>query len=426
MARLAIVSLVSLVLAAHLAAPLPTMAQTQETPGGNCIACHRLMDDERLSAPTKTFAEDIHAIRGFGCVACHGGDDTASGLAGMDPALGFLAKPARGDIPQFCGRCHSDAGFMRRYNPGLRVDQVIEYATSVHGRRLEQFGDERVATCVSCHPAHSIKPPSDPRSSVNPLRVAATCASCHSDAEYMAPYDIPTDQLEKYQTSVHWEVMSEQQDLSAPTCNDCHGNHGAAPPGVSWVGNVCGQCHSVMADMYAQSLHSQLFTMMGIPGCTTCHNNHEIHEANDALLGLSEGAVCSRCHVAGAGGGVLAATMRSLIDSLRMAVEAADSLLSKAEFSGMEVSEALFELQGAQTALVQARTAVHTFSVLAVEQDVAAGLEIAAAAYAHGEEVLDELQFRHVGLAISSAIILVLIIGLVLKIRQLEGKEPTT
>jgi predicted CXXCH cytochrome family protein len=242
----------------------------------------------------------------------------------------------------------------------------------------------------------------------------------------MAPYDIPTDQLEKYQASVHWEMMSEQQDLSAPTCNDCHGNHGAAPPGVSWVGNVCGQCHSVMADMYAQSLHSQLFTMMGIPGCTTCHNNHEIHEANDELLGLGEGAVCSRCHVAGAGGGVLAATMRLLIDSLRMAVEVADSLLSKAEFSGMEVSEALFELQGAQTALVQARTAVHTFSVLAVEEEVAAGLEIAAAAYAHGEEVLDELQFRHVGLAISSAIILVLIIGLVLKIRQLEDKEPTT
>src|SRR6266540_7241295 len=32
-----------------------------------------------------------------------------------------------------CGRCHSDAQFMKRYNPALRVDQVAEYATSVHG-----------------------------------------------------------------------------------------------------------------------------------------------------------------------------------------------------------------------------------------------------------------------------------------------------
>ncbi len=219
--------------------------------------------------------------------------------------------------------------------------------------------------------------------------------------------------------------MTEQQDLSAFTCNDCHGNHGAAPPGVSWVGNVCGQCHSVMAEMYAQSPHAQFFTMMGMPGCTTCHNNHEIHEATDELLGLGEGAVCARCHVAGVGGGVLAATMRSLIDSLRAAVDAADSLLSEAEFSGMEVSEALFELQGAQTALVQARTAIHTFNVLAVEEEVAAGLEIAAHAYTHGEELLDELQFRRLGLAVSSIIILVLIAGLVLKIRQLDQTETT-
>ncbi len=195
MAKLAIVNLVVLVLAALLGQPPPMLGQNQETPGGNCIACHRLLDDERLSAPTRTFAEDIHAVRGFGCIACHGGDETAAGLAGMDPALGFLAKPARGDIPQLCGRCHSDASFMRQYNPALRVDQVTEYRTSVHGRRLEELGDDKVATCASCHPVHSIKPPSDPQSSVNPLNVAGTCASCHADAEYMASYDIPTDQI---------------------------------------------------------------------------------------------------------------------------------------------------------------------------------------------------------------------------------------
>ncbi len=421
----AVASLISLQLAAQ-AGLLPLTAQTQETPGANCIACHRLLDDERLSAPTTTFADDIHAMRGFGCVACHGGDETAPGLSGMDPAKGFLAKPARRDIPQFCGRCHSDASFMRQYNPALRVDQVSEYETSVHGRRLRQFNDSAVATCASCHPAHAIKPPSDPQSSVNPLNVAQTCANCHADAERMAPYDIPTDQLEKYQRSVHWRTMSEQQDLSAATCNDCHGNHGAAPPGVSWVGNVCGQCHSVMADLYAQSRHAELFTMMGMPGCTTCHNNHEIHEASDDLLGLGEGAVCAQCHVEGVGGGILAVAMRSLIDSLRTAFDEADSLLSRAEYTGMEVSEALFELQGAQTALVRARTAVHSFSVLAVEAEVTAGLEIATHAFAHGEELLDELRFRRMGLAILSIIILVLITALVRKIKEIEQTDGGT
>jgi predicted CXXCH cytochrome family protein len=181
-----------------------------------------------------------------------------------------------------------------------------------------------------------------------------------------------------------------------------------------------------MADMYRESVHAELFTMLGRPGCATCHNNHDIHEATDELLGLGEGAVCSQCHQEGVGGGPLAATMRSLIDSLHWAYEAADSLLSQAEYSGMEVSEALFELQGAQTALVLARTAVHTFNVLAVEEEVVDGLEIAAHAYTRGEELLDELQFRRLGLAISSVVILVLIVGLVRKIRQLDQTERTT
>ena len=86
---------------------------------------------------------------------------------------------------------------MRRYNPSLRVDQVAEYYTSVHGKRLREQKDQKVATCASCHVPHSIRPPNDSRSSVHPLRVADTCGSCHANKDYMAPYKIPTDQVEK-------------------------------------------------------------------------------------------------------------------------------------------------------------------------------------------------------------------------------------
>jgi hypothetical protein len=105
----------------------------------------------------------------------------------MDPAKGFLAKPGREQVAEFCGRCHSNAEFMRRYNPSIRVDQVAEYASSVHGRRLTGLGDPKTATCVSCHPAHSIRPPTDPLSSVNPLNVPATCARCHADSRTALP-----------------------------------------------------------------------------------------------------------------------------------------------------------------------------------------------------------------------------------------------
>jgi bacterioferritin-associated ferredoxin len=236
--------------------PQVAVAQSEQN---SCITCHKVLPDERLSAPAEKFSEDIHATEGFICIACHGGDATIVGPGAMDPAKGYIGLPKREQVPELCGRCHSNAQFMRRFNPALRVDQVAEFETSVHGQRLLSDGDPNVATCTSCHTVHSIKPASDPRSSVHPLRVPATCGRCHADAERMARYNIPTNQLEQYQTSIHWETISEDGDLSAPTCNDCHGNHGAAPPGLSWVGNVCAQCHSMMAELFNESRHSRVF-----------------------------------------------------------------------------------------------------------------------------------------------------------------------
>ncbi len=412
-------ALAGLVLLALLVWPSPAAAQ-QAAEG--CATCHLETGDERLAKPVKEFAGDIHAAKGFGCVSCHGGDAKEAGMEAMDPAKGYIGKPERQQIATLCGRCHSDARFMKRYNPALRVDQVVEYATSVHGRRLAALGDPKVATCVSCHPAHAIRPPSDPPSSVHPLRVAETCGGCHADAKYMAPYRIPTDQLRKYKGSVHWKTMAEKGDLSAPTCNDCHGNHGAAPPGISWVGNVCGQCHAVMADLFAKSRHAKVFTQMGAPGCATCHENHEIRQASDEMLGLGEGAVCATCHAADDGGGKAAAEMRALIDSLRGESDKARAILLQAEQAGMEVSQAQFELKGATDALVKGRAAVHAFAVEGVMREVEVGRTISAKAYARGVRALEELQFRRKGLAVSVVIILALIVGLVFKIRQVDRK----
>lgn len=420
----------SLILGALGAAALPAAAQQPRTgqPGGtapgaeSCVACHLESGDERLMAPVKAFAKDIHAAKGFGCTACHGGDPKETGMEAMDPAKGYVGKPERRDIIQVCGRCHSDARFMKQYNPALRVDQVAEYLSSVHGRRLRESGDAKVAVCTSCHPAHSITPPSDPQSSVHPLRVAETCGRCHADPKHMAGYKIPTDQVEKYKRSVHWATMSQKGDLSAPTCNDCHGNHGAAPPGVSWVGNVCGQCHAVMAEFFAKSPHAKAFTQMGLPGCVACHENHEIKPARDAMLGMADGAVCTGCHAADDKGGTAAIRMRTLIDGLAGEQERAQAVLAQAEHAGMEVSQAQFDLNGAKDALVKARAAIHAFAPAAVQKETEAGMAVASRAHARGIRALEELRFRRLGLAVSVVIIAALIAGLALKIRELDRR----
>jgi hypothetical protein len=278
-----------------------------QQPYDGCVSCHLDLDDETLSRPAQLFENDIHAERGFGCVACHGGDGTAAGPeaeeVAKDPAKGYIGKPELSQIIEVCGRCHW-------------VDQVAEYRTSVHGRRLLEEDDPNVATCVSCHVAHSTKPASDPTSSVHPVQVPETCGACHADKERMGPYRIPTNQLDRYSESVHWEALSVGADLSAPTCNDCHGNHGASPPGISWVGNVCGQCHIVMADLFGESEHSEFLNDIGEPGCSACHANHAVVRPTDEFLGLGDEGICADCHLDDDEGGEAAVAIRALMDSL--------------------------------------------------------------------------------------------------------------
>jgi len=88
----------------------------------------------------------------------------------------------------------------------------------------------------------------------------------------------------------------------------------------------------------------------------------------------------------------------------------------------MEVSQPLFELNEVKTILIKARATIHSFDQAMLDREIATGLKLSENAYARGLKALDELQYRRKGLAVSVLVIVALIIGLVLKIRQIEGK----
>ena len=139
-----------------------------------------------MTPPAEKFAQDIHLAKGILCQDCHGGDPTSlDPKRAMDRAKGFVGKPKRQAIPALCGRCHSDAAYMKTFNPTLRVDQVQEYLTSVHGKRLKA-GDPKVATCINCHDVHQIRAIKDQQAWTYPVKVVDTCGRCHGDAAYMA------------------------------------------------------------------------------------------------------------------------------------------------------------------------------------------------------------------------------------------------
>ena len=102
----------------------------------SCLECHSILTDN-LGVTEEKFSQDIHAQKGLTCASCHGGDATNDDPEiAMGKKAGFKGKITRAQIPQLCGSCHSDPAVMRKYNPSLRTDQLSQYHTSIHGKRL--------------------------------------------------------------------------------------------------------------------------------------------------------------------------------------------------------------------------------------------------------------------------------------------------
>jgi len=386
----------------------------------SCLDCHTALPDP-LGVTLEKFSQDIHAQKGLTCVSCHGGDAASDDPdKAMSPKAGWKGKIERKQIPQLCGSCHSDPAFVRQFNPSLRTDQLAQYRTSVHGKRLAA-GDTKVAVCTDCHSVHDVRAPTDSRSTVNPVNVANTCARCHADASYMSGYSIPTDQFAKYSASIHHQALMVRGDLSAPTCPTCHGNHGAAPPGVDKVQNVCSNCHAFQDQMYEKSSHRQAFQADALPGCVVCHGNHDIPYPTDAKLGTGPDAVCMRCHTPGDKCDQARAGLKASLTRLDQAIRSADQILGLAERSGMEVSEARLAQDQARDSLTKARVTIHSFRTDLVDQDIQAGLKVAAKDLQAGREAMVERNRRRAGLGVSLVAIGMVLVGLRLYIKKIEG-----
>ena len=418
-ARFAVTTIGLLVVGGFLHAP----GASGQTAVNGCVTCHAGLSQSELASPVTAFGTDVHNEVGFRCVDCHGGDPTTQDKArAKATSTGYRGKPQGSQIATTCARCHSDAGLMRKFAPAQRVDQATEYATSVHGIRLAA-GDQKVATCVSCHHAHGVRRVKDARAPVFPTNVATLCASCHANTEYMKGYTssggtaIRTDQHGEYRKSVHFDALTRQNDLSAPTCNDCHGNHGAAPPGVGAVSNVCGTCHAVFATKFATSAHSQIFDR----ACVECHGNHAVVPASDEMIGTTKDTLCFTCHESADDAGFVAAgRMRTSIEKLKASLTANGDLIAQARNAGMEVSDQELALSEVRSKLTQARTELHTFDPAAVDQVVNEGMKALTVVEMAGNQALADLQYRRRGLFISLVAILLVVLGLFLKIRELN------
>jgi predicted CXXCH cytochrome family protein len=388
------------------AAPLPPVAQAAQTAAPAAPA--PLPQRPTAEQATAAFKDDVHAAAKLSCESCHG----------PLKADGSYAPIARTAIAPMCAKCHADAAYMRKFAPQRRVDQYAQYQTSVHGQQMAK-GETRVATCSDCHHAHGIVPVRDTRSPVAPAHVAATCASCHSDAARMTPFNRSPEVFNEWSKSVHAEALLKRGDQSAPTCNTCHGSHGAVPPGVDSVANVCAQCHVREAELFKGSPKAELFAAMGQGDCLVCHSNHHIEPPRATWIGLEEKALCATCHDETIPGAAVIKSVRKGFDDVLSQMAAAEDVLDRAETAGMLVEDGRLALHTASEAHVRMRVLVHTFAAPPFDEVLKEGLTAAGQAKAVGDGAMSELQYRRRGLAVATLVILGFLATLYVKIRRL-------
>ncbi len=260
-----------------------------------CLSCHGnssfsipVKDGETLPlyVDSKSLAHSVHA--GLACTDCHS-DITSV----PHPAKSFPSRHAVSiAYYELCRQCH--------------FDEYTRLVDGIHFKALSQ-GNQDAPTCVDCHGAHSITPPSQPRS-----RISLTCGRCHVSI------------AAAYAKSVHGQALVEHSNPDVPVCTDCHHAHDISSANTArWrlgIPQLCAHCHSNSAIMgkygistdvlstYLNSFHGLTASLERservnpsefTATCTDCHGVHDIQPVNHrgtAAVKAHLLNVCRQCH----------------------------------------------------------------------------------------------------------------------------------
>ena len=151
-----------------------------------CGNCHLLLFEEwkGQSAHGAAWQE---GREGPVCTDCH----TSHQIA--DPTL----PAARLAVADTCGECHAE--------------YLTTFRDSFHGKANE-LGFAKGATCADCHTPHKNLAADDPRSSIHPDNLTATCSNCHEGATAsllsFGPHNDPTNPDDNFYVYVVWLFMT--------------------------------------------------------------------------------------------------------------------------------------------------------------------------------------------------------------------------
>jgi predicted CXXCH cytochrome family protein len=188
-----------------------------------CGTCHQNAELAKQYGITEVYSEYMDSIHGFAltkegllvaasCSSCHGSHKI---LSSKDSA----SRTNRANVPATCGACH--AGALQAFSSGI------------HGQMV-QAGAAEAPVCTSCHTAHEIAKVS---AAGWQMKTTATCGGCHKDqlATYHDTFHAQVSALGYQQTARCWDCHGEHDILPASdpkstvapanlqaTCSKCH------------------------------------------------------------------------------------------------------------------------------------------------------------------------------------------------------------
>jgi len=177
----------------------------------------------------------------------------------------------------------------------------------------------------------------------------------------MKQYNLPSDQYDKYVSSVHGKALLETGlTRGVPNCATCHGTHGAMPPGVEDVSKICGQCHSDIRDHFNKSPHKKAMDEQKITECASCHNNHDNVRPTLEMFDTTCGR--SNCHEKNTSEYKNGQEIKALIAKANILLSETRQRVEDAKRQGMHTIEYEFALKEARTYIQEAKPVTHALS----------------------------------------------------------------
>ncbi len=298
-----------------------------------CFLCH--------SEVRSKYKLSIHYFENVFCSDCHGGNENTLDIKRAH-SKNFKGKFTKKEIIDICSKCHSSAEKMAPY--GIPFNQKELYMMSAHGKLLLE--NRETPTCSHCHEYHELYKAESENSPVNRFKVSYLCGNCHKM------------EFEDYSKSIHFEYVKMGREDS-PTCVDCHGSHGAYPPGFKDIDKICGKCHIKERENFLKSFHYKYFIELGIKECEACHDNHKIEKADIILWDKK----CTECHSQKEEAFKIKEEIKSLLVETENSYKFAEEWVSKIEKIPLETEDLINRLKGAKMGIDNEMGILHTLDV---------------------------------------------------------------